>query len=134
MGPCKACSHPQREFVEAFEVFGVVVCWRNRRSWFLCVSFGEVCVLNHLFGFSIGGFEFFRLLGWFAGKRWFLVKLRFSSKVCGVLGFLRSFLSFPRLIADSVVVEVLFAVFLWFAEVNVKNEKQSFQSRGACRS
>ena len=35
----------------------------------------------------------------------------FSAKVCGVLEFLRSFLSFLRLIADSIVVEVLFAVF-----------------------
>ena len=30
-------------------------------------------------------------------------------------------------------VEVLFAVFLWFAEVNEKDEKQSFQSRGSRR-
>ena len=46
------------------------------------------------------------------GKRWFLVKLWFSLKVYGVLEFScavsRSFL---RLIADSIVVEVLFAAF-----------------------
>ena len=59
--------------------------------------------------------------------------LWFSAKVCGVLEFLRSFLSFLRLIAGSIVVEVLFVVFLWFAEVNEKDEKQSLQSRGACR-
>ena len=29
---------------------------------------------------------------WFAGKRWFLVKLRFSSKVRGVLEVLAQFL------------------------------------------
>ena len=65
---------------------------------------------------------------WFAGKRWF------SAKVCGVFGFLRSFLSFPRFVAGSFVVEVLFAVFLWFAEVDEKDEEQSFQSRGSRRS
>ena len=58
----------------------------------------------------------------------------FSAKVCGVLGFLHDFLNLLRSIADSFVVEVLFAVFLWFAEVNEKDEKQSFQPRGSRRS
>ena len=56
------------------------------------VSFGDVCVLSRSFGFSIGGFEFFRVVVWFVEKRWFLVKLRFSSKVRGVLEVLAQFL------------------------------------------
>ena len=50
------------------------------------------------------------------------------------LKFLRSFLNLLRSVADSFVVEVLFAVFLWFAEVDEKDEEQSFQSRGSRRS
>ena len=50
------------------------------------------------------------------------------------LKFLRSFLNLLRSVADSFAVDVLFVVLLWFAEVNEKDEKQSFQSRGSRRS
>ena len=49
----------------------------------------------------------------FAGKRWFLAKLWFSLKAYGVLEFSCTVSHcFLRLIADSIVVEVLFAAFL----------------------
>ena len=35
VGPCKTCSHPQREFLEFFVVFCVVVCWCNHCSLFI---------------------------------------------------------------------------------------------------
>ena len=47
---------------------------------------------------------------------------------------LAQFLGFPRLITGSFVVGVLFAELLWFAEVDEKDEKQSFQPRGSRRS
>ena len=81
---------------------------------------------------SIGGVRSFIACAQYVWWK-FEFLLWFSAKVCGALEFLCNFLSFLRLIADSIVVEVLLAVFLWFAEVNEKDEKQSFQSRGSCR-
>ena len=94
-----------------------VSSWKfSRFSAWLCAGATVVCSffefrsvssrLNRSSGFSIGGvrsfvacvqsvwrkFEFFRLFGCLRGNGVFSVKLRFSSRVCGVLEVLAQFL------------------------------------------
>ena len=107
VGPCKTCSHPQREFLEVFVVFCVVVCWCNHRSLFVRDLFGDFAFSTVRLGFCSVKFEFFGSFGYPWEKRWFLVELQVSLEVRGVLEFLAEFSAvFFRLIAESIVAEV----------------------------